>query len=445
MMSRTPEKASLMYKTWLIIKREYITRVRKKSFVLMTLLAPFGMALPILFPLLVTNLNSEQTVILVDDPSGAMPSDLPDSLGIEFHWASMSTDRDSLIPIYENNYDGLLSIAPRDSTGKLSDIKLYTTKRASMQTLWNLERALENAAEQKKLEELGLKREDIVLRPNLEIESIITGRGNKRENGSAIAATAVGYGMGFLMYIVLLIYGTMVMRGVMEEKTNRIVEVIVTSVRPFQLMMGKIMGIAGVGLTQFSVWVILGAIIQLVVALSFPDQFEQFNHISQSDPLENTQQMRQMAKAYQSFAGLPFFRLFLIFAFYFLGGYLLYSALFAAIGSLANDDGGDVQTYSFPVTLPIIISIALMIVVIQRPNSSLAFWASVIPFTSPIVMPARVPFIGINWEVGLSMLLLVLGFTFTTAMAGKIYRTAILMYGKKIRPSEVWKWLTWKS
>ncbi|MFT7587832.1 MAG: ABC-2 type transport system permease protein, partial [Limisphaerales bacterium] len=150
----------------------------------------------------------------------------------------------------------------------------------------------------------------------------------------------------------------------------------------------------------------------------------------------------QLAKAYELFNGLPFFRLIFVFIFYFIGGYLLYSALFAAVGSLVNDDGGDVQMYTFPVMLPIIISIILMMVVIQQPHSSLAFWASIFPLTSPIVMPARVPFLnGFSWELILSMVLLVIGFISATWFAGRVYRTGILLYGKKPSPKEIWKWL----
>lgn len=329
-------------------------------------------------------------------------------------------------------------VKPGDPTG----LELMAPRQVSMATKYYVESALESSIERINLERLGLDKQELKVRPDIELETGITGKGRMRRPGSAFAATVVGYFMGFAIYVVLLIYGTMVMRGVMEEKSSRIVEVIITSVKPFQLMLGKILGIGAVGLTQFSVWMVLGALVQGLLGLVFAEELHQFQMISQQDGLETGREMERMAKAYSSFGDLPVLRLFAVFSFYFLGGYLLYSALFAAVGSLTSDDGGDGQLYVFPVTLPIILSIILMIFVIQHPNSRLAFWASIIPLSSPIVMPARMPFIGVlNWEVALSMGLLVLGFIASTALAARVYRTGILLYGKKIHPGEVWRWL----
>ncbi len=430
-----------MHKIWLIIMREYITRVRRPSFVLLTLLTPVGMATVILLPLLLFNLDRETQRILVLDESGLF-SDLRDTTGIYFSFDQSGMNRDSLEDRYEEmGYTAFLYI-PRMRSGEPRGLELLGPRQISMATKYYVESVLESSMERINLQRLGLEPLQHRIRPNIDLETGITGKGRHRQQGNAFAATVVGYIMGFSIYVVLLIYGTMVMRGVVEEKSNRIVEVIITSVKPFQLMMGKILGIGAVGLTQFSVWLILGAVVQALLGLLFAEEMTRFQLITRDEGLESSAEIGRMARAYAGFQGLPLMRLFAVFGFYFLGGYLLYSSLFAAVGALTNDDGGDSQLYVFPVTLPIILSIILMIFVIQHPNSRMAFWASIIPLSSPIVMPARMPFIGVfNEEVALSMGLLVLGFIGSTALAARIYRTGILLYGKKIRPLEVWRWL----
>ncbi len=430
----------------LILWREYRTRVRKRSFVLLTLLAPLGMGLLILLPLLLVNLEMDPQRIWVQDESGWF-TDLRDTAGIRFVTAPPGLPADTAEALYAAaGFDALLRIPPpRD--GRVLGLELLSPRQVSIATKYYIESALESALERENLRRMGLERRELQVRPDVELETGITGQGRQRQEGSAFAATVVGYFLGFAIYVVLLIYGTMVMRGVMEEKGNRIVEVIITSVRPFELMLGKILGIGAVGLTQFTVWTLLGLLIQLGTAALFADQLETFREITrQGGEVGATRELERLAKAYASFQGLPVLRLFGVFAFYFLGGYLLYSALFAAVGALSGDDGGDSQLYLFPVTLPIFLSIVVMIIVIQQPNSALAFWASIFPLSSPIVMPARMPFIGVfNGEVLLSMVLLVVGFLLATAGAARIYRTAILMYGKKIRPREVWRWLWYRG
>jgi ABC-2 type transport system permease protein len=451
-----------MAKVALIAWREFRTRVRKRSFILLTLLAPLGMALIILLPLLLVNLEMEPQRILVldgsisgqypgtvmDAPAGEAPwsGHLRDTAGLHFDWAPPHWSLDSAESAYVRlGYDALL-VVPASPSGAIPQPELLAPRQVSIATKYYIESALEQALEAEQYRRLGLDRESLRFKNDLELSTGITGQGRMRQEGSAFAATVVGYFMGFSIYVVLLIYGTMVMRGVMEEKTNRIVEVIVTSVRPFQLMLGKIFGIGAVGLAQFSVWALLGVVVQGLTAVLFADQLAEFRDLTQGGAqLQNAQELERLAKAYASFQHLPVVRLFAVFAFYFLGGYLLYSALFAAVGALSSDDGGDSQLYLFPVTLPIILSIVVMIIVIQQPNSALAFWASIIPLSSPIVMPARMPFIGVlNGEVALSMGLLVLGFLAATAMAGRIYRTGILLYGKKVSPRELWRWLWFK-
>lgn len=256
---------------------------------------------------------------------------------------------------------------------------------------------------------------------------------NKEHSGIAYA---VGYTSSFLIYITILIYGTMVMRGVSEEKTNRIAEIIISSVKPFQLMMGKIIGIGAVGLTQFFMWIVLVMIFVLVLFNFLPQDI--LNEANR----QTTEQQSPGFGSELSTVNLPL--IILCFIFYFIFGYLFYASLFAAVGSAVSEDTNDTQSLMLPVTMPIVLAIVIMMQVIIEPTSSMAKWSSMVPFFSPVVMMARIP-LGVPgivtwWELGLSMLLLVGGFIFTTWLSARIYRTGILLYGKKITWKEMWKW-----
>jgi ABC-2 type transport system permease protein len=256
------------------------------------------------------------------------------------------------------------------------------------------------------------------------------------ENGKSGIAYAVGYTSSILIYITILIYGTMVMRGVSEEKTNRIAEIIISSVKPFQLMMGKIIGIGAVGLTQFFMWILLVIIFALVLFNFLPQ--EMLNEAGR-------QSAQQQSTGFgSSMAGINFPLIIPCFLFYFIFGYLFYASLFAAVGSAVSEDAQDTQSLMLPVTMPIVFAIVIMMQVIIHPTSSMAIWTSMVPFFSPVVMMARIPF-GVPstvpwWQLGSSMLLLVTGFLFTTWLSAKIYRTGILLYGKKITWREMWRW-----
>ncbi len=254
------------------------------------------------------------------------------------------------------------------------------------------------------------------------------------DNSNRDIAYAVGYASSFAIYIIILIYGTMVMRGVSEEKTNRVAEIIISSVKPFQLMMGKIVGIGAVGLTQFLIWGILLLVFVSGLFLLVPSHLLQQATGAQSAAAPIT--------LHTSGLNLPL--VICCFVFYFLFGYLFYASLFAAVGSAVNEDAQDNQSLLLPVTMPIVLAIVIMMNAITEPTGALATWASMIPFFSPVVMMARIPF-GVPgtvpwWELGLSMLLLLAGFLLTTWVSAKIYRTGILMYGKKISWKEMWRW-----
>lgn len=391
--------------------------------------------------------SKKETRILVKDKSGIF-SNLPSvGRGIHFIYKYQDKEVSALTEAYKAEFDALLYIPEElDTIGIVQSIAFYTKEQLGVPTELLLEDLLEDKLENHNFKnaDINISREQLAaLRPDIELQKEIAGKTAKE--GSSYVAMALGYIGGFGIYIILLIYGTMVMKGVMEEKTTRIVEVIMSSVKPIQLMLGKIIGIAGVGITQLTLWGVLILIIQFIIGIVFAPELIELQSASALPAGEMDKQTQTISRVLASLGEYNWAMLLLQMLFYFVGGYLLYAALFAAVGSLVNDDAGDVQVFSFPVTIPIIISIFIMLTVVQQPNTSLAFWASIIPFSSPIVMPARIPYGVPAWELVLSMTLLVAGFIFTTWFAGKIYRTGILLYGKKIKPGEVLKWVFHKN
>ncbi|MBK9505988.1 MAG: ABC transporter permease [Bacteroidetes bacterium] len=431
-----------MNKTLLIIQREYITRVRKKSFIIFTLLGPVFFLLISLLPILISNANKSDQHILVKDDSGLIPA-LPDTAGLYFTYKYQSIPVNTLKTDYSTigeGYDAFLYI-PAMQPDAPYGIEIYSNEQVSLTTKLYIESIIAD-----KLETINLQQHDLdknillKLRPKVDIDDKVTS-GESQKEGNAAIASAFGFGMGFIIYIVLLIYGTMVMRGVMEEKSSRIIEVIISSVKPFQLMMGKIVGIGLVGLTQFVAWGFLITILNIIIGILFAGQLSDLQQVSASG---GEVEMNAITEAMQSMQNIPIGYYLSMFIIYFLGGYFIYASLFAAIGSLAGDEEGDVQTFAFPVTMLILVSIFIMMAVVQQPHTPLAFWASIIPLSSPIVMPALIPFGVPTWQIVLSIVLLFGGFIFTTFLAGRIYRTAILMYGKKIKVKEVFKWMFYK-
>ncbi|MBK9555525.1 MAG: ABC transporter permease [Chitinophagaceae bacterium] len=431
-----------MNKTLLIIQREYITRVRKKSFIIFTLLGPVFFLLISLLPILISNANKSDQHILVKDDSGLIPA-LPDTAGLYFTYKYQSIPVNTLKTDYSTigeGYDAFLYI-PAMQPDAPYGIEIYSNEQVSLTTKLYIESIIAD-----KLETINLQQHDLdknillKLRPKVDIDDKVTS-GESQKEGNAAIASAFGFGMGFIIYIVLLIYGTMVMRGVMEEKSSRIIEVIISSVKPFQLMMGKIVGIGLVGLTQFVAWGFLITILNIIIGVLFAGQLSDLQQVSASG---GEVEMNAITEAMQSMQNIPIGYYLSMFIIYFLGGYFIYASLFAAIGSLAGDEEGDVQTFAFPVTMLILVSIFIMMAVVQQPHTPLAFWASIIPLSSPIVMPALIPFGVPTWQIVLSIVLLFGGFIFTTFLAGRIYRTAILMYGKKIKVKEVFKWMFYK-
>ncbi|MFT3936650.1 MAG: ABC transporter permease [Chitinophagaceae bacterium] len=439
-----------MNKIWLIIKREYLTRVKNRTFILSTFLTPLFFAALIGIIVVITIKNTDKEKVAIIDHSGVFKNEVDSVKSIKL---ILNPAVDTVN--YEKNGYSAIMYAPHTGINNSNDWRIYSRKSFAVTAVASigdkLRKGLENnmlmARYQVNSNNIDSVR-DAARKVQLEEKRI--GAGANSKDGNSLVAYGVGYGAGFLIYITLFIYGSMVMRGVMEEKTNRIAEVIVTSVKPFELMMGKIIGIGAVGLTQFLMWIILITAFSSIIGALIPhDILIQVNEANKSIPggqmnMQGNEAMIALAKGLNELSSVNWWLVVFCFLFYFLFGYLFYAALFAAVGSSVNEDPQDAQSLMFPVTMPIILAIVIMINAITHPDSSLATWSSIIPFFSPIVMMARIPF-GVPgtvpyWQLGLSMLLLVVGFLVTTWISAKIYRTGILLYGKKATWKEMWKW-----
>ncbi len=429
-----------MNKIWLIIQREYITRVKKKSFIITTLLVPIGLALFIGVIGLIAKVTQDEKRIAVVDDTGRFKNKLKDSKTMYFKFTSDPID--SLEKNFKKeNYDGILMIPEQKSFSTPKGVIYKSDKSLGVNAQRYMEGELKAAIRNIKIEDSRYNKAELkeLDKVDLELKVQVFGEDGEKDAYGAIAM-GIGYAMGFIIYITMFIYGTMVMRGVMEEKTNRIIEVIASSVKPIQLMMGKIIGIGAVGLTQFLLW---GILMSGVYFGAFAIFGADLANNMQDMPGAGTQpeiDENQAQAIFEQLGSFSWGKIFMYFIFYFLGGYLLYGSLFAAIGSAVNEEG-EGQALNMIVSLPIITAIIIMTIAVQEPESGLAVWGSIIPFTSPIVILARIPFEPAAWQIGVSMILLILGFIFTTWVAAKIYRVGILMRGKKVNLKELARWM----
>ncbi len=423
-----------MNKIWLIIKREYLVRVRKRSFIIMTILGPLLIAGIIILPTYLAMQGHDERIIALYEENTFFSSKLEDTDNL--HFVKIPFEEVNIIKedFSASSYYALLDIKDAEN------FALYSNQQVSLSVQSEIEGKLSDILQREKLKLAGIDLQILEgVTTQIEVKTIIIGEEGET-TGNAEVSFGIGFMCGILIYMFIFMYGTMVMRGVIEEKTSRIVEVIISSVKPFQLMMGKILGVALVGLTQFMLWIILTIIISSFAEVLFFDM----SAIAAENSEMGQEQSVIVSELLKSLAGINIAQLLISFVFYFLGGYLLYSALFAAVGS-AVDAEADTQQFILPITIPLILSFILMQPVMNNPDGVLAYWLSLIPFTSPIIMMVRLPFGVSNAELILSMALLVVGFLATTSLAAKIYRTGILMYGKKASYKELWKWLTFKG
>ncbi|GAB3197917.1 ABC-2 type transport system permease protein [Pontibacter aydingkolensis] len=447
-----------MHKIWLIIQREYLTRVRKKSFIIMTLLTPLLLAAFMVIPAWLVTISDSAETVMVLDQSGLFADKLEDKKDLKYLPLAGSLDQAKTV-YRETDNTALLYIPKEFDINKPEGVVIYSKKNTSLQTQVRLENALEKEIENQRFVASGMDRSTLEkMKANISLTAVsISDEGEKDNN--AVVTSIAGVAGAVIIYFFIFLYGVQIMRGVIEEKTNRIIEVMISSVKPFQLMMGKVVGIAAVGLTQFLLWIVLSLIVVGGVQSAFgvkppPTPIEQMASgrdaaygeelDAEAQAQEDNKAAKMVSEGMTAFSNLPIALILGCFLFYFLGGYLLYGSLFGAIGA-AVDNETDTQQFMFPITIPLIISFIMSYtLVLKNPDGPVAFWMSIIPLTSPIVMMVRVPFGVPAWELLLSMALLVLGFIFTTWIASRIYRVGILMYGKKINYKELSKWLFYR-
>ncbi len=430
-----------MNKLKLIIKREYLAKVRNKTFIIMTFLSPLLMIGMIALVAFLTKSSMEKatTVAYVDESGIFSASDFKSNKTIKFENLTEAGFEKAKIIVEESSHEGLLYIPKKDNIDQVANsVEFYSSETPGMVTISGLESILEKKLHKEKMLLLDIdldKLEKAKINVDIKMSNFSGERSSKMINGIKIG---IGMTAGYLIMMFILIYGAMVMRSVIEEKTSRIIEVIISSVKPFQLMLGKILGTALAGLTQFLIWTIIMFIIFMVSSLVFG--------VDMTSSSMSAQQMEQLAQNDTQFMlteifNLPLFSMFAYFILYFLLGYLLYSSIYASIGA-AVDNETDTQQFMMPVMLPLMIGVYVgFATVINDPHGTIATVFSMIPFTSPIVMLMRIPFGVPWWQITISLFLLLITFLFVVWLAAKIYRVGILMYGKKVSYKELYKWL----
>ena len=457
-----------MGKVWIIIQREYWTRVKNKTFIVLCLLAPlFFASLVIVPPVLASQPGEDRTIVVCDNTS------CPDSIGyafifkdtqnLHFDFGMVYKPKDEVVKFYRDSDNVSVLWIPDNFMGGCDTVNehsigtkcgLFSKNEPGFNTINLLEGIMTAQVQQDMLAANGITTSQIELsRRKVSIQSEVGGRVSKSE-----VKIVAGIAFGGIIYIYILIFGVLVMRSVLEEKSSRVIEIIISSVKPFQLMMGKIIAVALVGLTQFMIWVMLTFAIIVPVINAINDEKLDYSKLQQNQGVTVAMSNDQPQGNFMDFAvnegtkesidtmmSIPWGNLIPAFIFYFIFGYLMYGAIFAAMGSAADAET-DTAQFSLPVTIPLIISFSSVAVIINDPNGSIATWLSMIPFTSPVVMLMRIPFGGVNlWELFLSMGILVVSFIAMTWLSAKIYRTGILMYGKKSNWKEVFKWLFYKA
>lgn len=431
-----------MNKIWLIIQREFLNRVQKKSFLIATIL------IPLIFPAIMAVLlyvakeqkkNAKAEVIHYIDESGIFTPGENKKFELRKFDGSIE---DAKLAFKESDDFGLLHI-PNISLSNPSGISLYTKINPSPSDINDLESDIESQIREAKMAKFQIDKKILdSLKTSVSIRSV-----NLTESGEKTSDTKVLFGIGMvggiLIYIFIFVYGAQIMQGVIEEKTSKVVEVIISSVRPFQLMLGKILGLASVGLLQFLIWIVLISTVSSLVMgyLGFDmPQKEMMDQMTNKEAYNST-----FVNAMSTLSEIPFFYILSSFIFYFLGGYLLYGALFAAVGS-AVDSPAEAQQFMFPITIPMLISyFALFTFILDDPHGPISIWLSIIPFTSPIAMMGRIGFGVPPLQLAASMVCLIGGFVFTTWVAARIYRIGILMHGTKVNYKVLAKWFMMKA
>jgi ABC-2 type transport system permease protein len=438
-----------MNKIWLIIKREYLTRVRNKTFILSTILLPLFFIGFIFASAYFSIQSEEEQKVAVVDSNGIFKNSFQNDKYITYEFpADVNADN-----FKEKGYSAFLKI-PRNYDSSDDSISLISDKQLGINAEEKIKDQINNAIRNKAFLQNNIDRRILdsinkIDEDRLYKFSPVIKQGNKTEQSNSGLSYGIGFGSGILIYMTLFIYGAAVMRGVMEEKMNRIAEVIISSVKPFQLMMGKILGIAAVGITQLLIWIVLIIGLSSVTSIFLsPDTLQHAQTINSTmgGAAGSSSAAMNFLTAKSTFLSANWGLIIPCFLFYFIAGYLFYASLFAAVGSVVNEDPQEAQSLMLPITMPIILSFIIMTTAAGKPDAPISVWGSMIPFSSPIVMMARIPSGSVPvWQIAVSMISLVAGFILTTMLAAKIYRTGILLYGKKVTFKEMGKWLFRKS
>jgi len=430
----------------LIIKREYLTKVKNKSFVIMTFLSPLIMIGLILLVSYLFQLNSNKVrTISILDESGLVKDFFKDSEKTKYHLLDNVTLDNAKKISSDSEYYGLLHVGEFSNLDSLSqNISFYSEDSPSLTLMFDLESKMEKELTNIKMNRLGIdlnKIENSKISININQESF---SGEKTSKIDGYTKIFFGVATGYLLFMFIIIYGNMIMRSVIEEKTSRIIEVIISSVKPVQLMLGKIIGTSLAGITQFTIWIIVGGVLMIVLPLVLGIDMSQMQSpqqqlVEQAITSSNTD--LEIQNIFLAIKSLPLINLVLAFILFFISGYLLYSSLYAAIGA-AVDNETDTQQFILPIIMPLIIAVYVGgFTVVEDPHGTVSTIFSFIPFTSPVVMLMRIPFGVPIWQQVLSLIILIATFTFTVWLAAKIYRVGILMYGKKPSYKELIKWI----
>ena len=438
-------------KIGIIIGREYTTRVKKKSFILTTLLTPVFMAVLILIPsVIMLYQGKDQQKVMLVDRSGLVQPYFQSGEKVEYSFADANADIDQMKSDFDDlGIDVLVVVSGLDPDNNVS-VTTYSKEPVSLEDKSSIARKVETAVRDYKLKAYDIVGyEDIMakVKTDVPVEALTLTNDGGEKADSVEAYMIMAYIMSFLIYMFTFMFGNMVMRGVIEEKSNRIVEVVVSSVSSFELMMGKIIGVAGVALTQFIIWILLTLLLVTAGGALFGADLFSSGAAAVPGAAEATDAVAGTVAngILGGLASLNIPYLLISFLIYFLLGYLLYASMFAAVGS-AVDNEADTGQLAMPITIPLMLGLFIMLHTFQHPSSGLSFWASIIPFTSPMVMLARLPF-GVvpGWQLALSIALLLLTFVFVTYLSARIYRVGILMYGKKASFKDLYKWMKSKK
>ena len=430
----------------LIIKREYLTKVRNKSFIVMTFVSPLIMVALIAVVAYLSQLNNDKVrTISVLDETGILGQLFEDTDETKYYLFDTFDLKAAKATVKAQENFGLLHIIKSPDSAKIiENVRFYSDDSPSLSIISGLERKIEKQLSDTKLQMDGVdlkKIKDSKININIAQETFTGERTSKIDN---LLKLAFGGAAGYLLFMFIIIYGNMIMRSVIEEKTSRIIEVIISSVKPIQLMMGKIIGTSLAGLTQFAIWVLVGFILVVSLSAIFGVDLSQMQTPQQDmvqQAMENPDLANEIQLGIQSFFNLPLANLLIAFMLFFIGGYLLYSSLYASVGA-AVDNETDTQQFMLPIIMPLILAVYVgVFTVIEDPHGTVSTVFSFIPFTSPVVMLMRIPFGVPLWQQFLSFAILIATFTFTVWIAAKIYRVGILMYGKKASYKELYKWI----